>query len=59
MRDERKIQKKKRRNERVERKETWDITNSFKSLECLEKGASIVEKGRINPTNLQTQNKNK
>jgi len=30
-----------------------------KALECLEKGASIAERGRINRTNLQTQTKNK
>jgi hypothetical protein len=53
----REISKRKRRNERVEREETRGITNSCKSLECLEKGALITKRGRINCIDLQTQTK--
>jgi hypothetical protein len=54
----RKISKKEKGNMRVEREETWDITDNCKSLEHLEKGASIVERGGINHIDLQTQTKN-
>jgi hypothetical protein len=41
-----------RKDERIEREETWDITNNCKSLEHLEKGASIAERGNINHIDL-------
>jgi hypothetical protein len=53
------VKKRKKKNEKVEREETWDITNNCKSLERLEKGASIKERRSINRIDLQTQTKNK
>jgi len=58
VKDMRKRSKKEKGNMRVEREETWDITNNCKSLEHLEKGASIAKRGGINHINLQTQTKN-
>jgi hypothetical protein len=46
----------KRGKMKVEREETWDITNSCKSLKSLEKGALIVERRNINHADLQNTN---